>query len=34
MSFILADFNFVARDFLRFYLIVILKQKVDFSFNI
>ena len=30
----LADFNLVACDFVRFYLIVILKQNVNFSFNI
>ena len=33
-EFYLADFNLVACDFVRFHLLVILKQNVNFSFNI
>ena len=34
MSLYLADFNLVTYDLVRFHLIVILKQNVNFSFNI
>ena len=34
MGLYLADFNLVACDLVRLYLIVILKQNVNFSFNI
>ena len=34
MDLYLADFNLVACDLVRLYLIVILKQNVNFSFNI
>ena len=34
MRLYLAYFNFVACDLVRFHLIVILKQNVNFSFNI
>ena len=34
MNLYLADFNVVAFDLVRFHLIVILRQNVNFSFNI